>query len=196
MKKLKFIIPVSICMVLFLFVLACGGTDENTPEKVEGVITEESGTSKTSEKQPTQEEKQQISEEIEVQEFFEIGDNVDLDGTIVTVMGVDKSSGEDFDKPKEGMEYVIVTVHIYNNSSDKISYNPFDFKVQNSSGQITDMAFSIVDTETAMESGELTVGGEVEGTITFEEPIRDSGLILIYQPSFWFDERVVKIKLN
>jgi hypothetical protein len=196
MKKLKFIIPISICIVLFLLVLACGGTNENVPEKVEEVINEETETSETSEKQSTQEEKQQISKEKEVQEFFEIGDNVNLDGTIVTVKGVEKSSGDDFDQPKNGMEYVIITINIKNSSDDKISYNPFDFKVQNSNGQITDIAFTIVDTETALESGELAVGGEVEGTITFEEPIGDSGLILIYQPSFWFDDRVVKIKLN
>ena len=195
MKKLKVIIPVSVFVVFFIFVLACSGNEESIPEKVGEIESEESTSTEAPEESEAQEEEPVVEEE-NVQEFFEIGDNVDLDGTIVTVKGVEISSGGDFDEPKEGMEYVVVTVHISNNSNDKISYNPFDFQVQNSKGQITDMAFTIVDSDTSLESGELAIGGEVEGTIAFEEPIGDSGLILIYQPSFWFDDRVVKIKLN
>lgn len=97
---------------------------------------------------------------------------------------------------KEGMEYVIVTIHIKNNSSDTISYNPFYFKMQNSKGQITDTAFTAVDNESALASGELAAGGEIEGTISFEEPKDDTGLILIYQANILNENEVIKFNIK
>ena len=67
--------------------------------------------------------------------------------------------------------------------------------MQNSKGQINDIAFTIVDSDTALNSGELIPKGEVEGTIVFEEPINDPELTLIYQPNFW-DEEVTKVMIK
>jgi len=94
------------------------------------------------------------------------------------------------------MEYVIVTVNIKNNSDDKISYNPLDYKMQNSKGQITDMTFTTVDSKTALSSGELAAGGEVEGTVTFEQPKDDAGLVLIYQSNFFNDNEIIKFNIK
>jgi hypothetical protein len=196
MRRLYYVIPVVIFTVLLIFILACSGNEPNIAEKVGEIEIEENAPEEKSEEPDVQEQVEETIEEEPMEEYFEIGDKVNLNGTIVTVKGVEKSSGDDFDRPKEGMEYVIVTINIQNGSDDTISYNPFDFKIQNSNGQITDMAFSIINSDTSMESGELAPGGTVEGTIVFEEPIDDPALILIFQPSFWFDDEVVKIKLG
>lgn len=94
------------------------------------------------------------------------------------------------------MEYVIVSIKIKNDSSEKISYNPFDFKIQNSKGQITDTVFTTIDSKTALSSGELATGGEIEGTVTFEQPKGDTGLVLIYQPNFLNEDEVIKINIK
>jgi len=67
--------------------------------------------------------------------------------------------------------------------------------MQNSQDQITDSAFTTIDSDTSLSSGNLASGGEVTGTISFEQPIDDEGLILKYSINM-FSSKEVKLKLN
>ena len=109
-----------------------------------------------------------------------LGESGTYKGVTITVTKVEKSEGTSIDSPKDGMEFVIVHVKIENTGKKNISYNPFDYKIINSKKQITDQAFTIVDSDTALSSGELAPGGEIEGTISFEQPKDDENLILQY----------------
>lgn len=111
---------------------------------------------------------------------YKVGDVIKINGTQLTVNEVTKSAGGEFDKPKSENEYVIIRVTIENTGNSTISYNPYYFKVQNSQGQITDPAFTIVDQDTALQSGELAPGGKVSGTVAFEQPKNDPKLKLQY----------------
>lgn len=122
---------------------------------------------------------------------FEVGEQVDLDGQVVEVTKVEKSDGDEFDKPSDGKEFVIVHVSIENHSDEEISYNPFDFKMKNSDGQIEDQGITIIDSDTALSSGDLSPDGNVSGTLSFEQPIDDEGLQLIFEPSFWLEDKIV-----
>lgn len=126
---------------------------------------------------------------------FKVGETIQLGDNKVTVNEVTKSNGNDFDKPKDGMEYVIVKVTIENAGKSNISYNPFDFKMLNSQGQLTDQAFTIVDSKTKLNSGELTPGGKVSGTVSFQQPKGDAKLQLQYRASF-FSSKTIKINLQ
>lgn len=126
---------------------------------------------------------------------FAIDEVIKLKDNILTVTEVTKSSGDEYDKPKKGMEYVIVSVKIQNGGEDVISYNPFDFKMSNSKGQIVDSGFITVDSDTSLSSGELAAGGEVSGTIAFEQPKDDPKLQLIYEPNVWSDKKII-VNLN
>lgn len=121
---------------------------------------------------------------------YGMNEKVEIEGRVLEVTNVERSSGGDFDKPKDGHEYIIVTVVIENNSENNVSYNPFYFKMKNSQGQITDQAFTIVNSSTALSSGELAAGGTVTGTIAFEQPTGDEGLQLIFEPEFWTGKQV------
>ena len=172
------------CMgISVMFALAGCGAEEK-PEKV----SQAAGAS-------TEEGKDAAKEEKPAKEFFAIGEQVKLGDNILTVSKVAKSNGNDFDKPKAGHEYVIVTVEINNSGKENISYNPFDFKMANSQGQIVDQAFTTLDSDTALQSGELTTGGKVSGTLSFEQPAGDKGLQLHYTPDFWSDS-TIKINLQ
>lgn len=129
-------------------------------------------------------------EEIEDTEFG-VGEKVELDGQVVEVTEVEKSQGDDFEKPAEGNEFVIVHVSIENNGDDEISYNPFNFKMKNSNGQIEDQGLIIIDSDTSLSSGDLAPGGNVSGTLSFEQPIDDDGLQLIFEPGFWSTDEIV-----
>lgn len=114
-----------------------------------------------------------------------------------TVTDVEYSNGDDWDKPSEGKNYVIVTIKIENNSDSNISYNSLDWKMTNSQGQISDETFTTIDNDTNLSSGELSSGGSIIGTIVFEQPINDNSLTLSYYNNSLFDENStfdVKIK--
>ena len=180
------LIPILAMFLLFSFTVACGG-GTNTAKKVETTVAGSTSVEATT---------NTATVETTLQQVYSVGDSVDLNGKVVTVLSFEKSNGNDFDKPKEGMEYVIISLKIKNNGTDKITYNPFDFKMQNSKGQITDMGFTTVDQKTALSSGELASGGEVEGTVTFEEPKDDSGLVLIYQANILNENEVIKFNIK
>lgn len=136
-------------------------------------------------------------EKKETKKEFTQGEIVNFKGVEYSVTNVNKTTGSDFDNAKDGYEYVIVTVKIENKSDKKISYNPYDWKMENSNGQEEDNAFTTVDSDTSLNSGDLNPGGVVEGTIAYEEPQGDAGLKLNYFDNSVFDEEAsFKIILN
>lgn len=121
----------------------------------------------------------------------QIGEPVDFKNMRVTVDSVDKSSGDGYNKPSSGNEYITVTITLENIDSKTQAYNPFDFKLQNSSGTIQTQTFTTINSETAMSSGELASGGKFTSTITFEAPIDDEELGLIYEPNWLIGDRTM-----
>lgn len=166
-----------------------GGEEEATPKKVDSKA-------KVAEAAATPDKKKEEAKKEEPKkEVFSVGEAVQLGKNVLTVTKVEKSNGTEFDTPQQGKEYIIVTVQIQNAGDQNISYNPFDFKMANSQGQIEDMGFTTVDSDTSLQSGELAPGGSVSGTIAFEEPVGDTGLQLQYSPSFWSD-KTIKVNLQ
>ena len=131
-------------------------------------------------------EEQQEEKEAEPKTEFSQDEVVTYNDVEFTVTGVEKHMGDEYDTPKDGSEYVTVSIKIENKSDEKISYNPYDWKMENSNGQETDTAIVLNDSE--LESGDLNPGGNVEGTLTFEEPQGDKGLKLNYYDNMLFDE--------
>lgn len=123
------------------------------------------------------------------------GEEAILGKGAITVTKVEKSQGTQWDKPKSGKEFVIVYLTIENKGNSNLSYNPYYFKMQNSQGQQESMTFTIVDQDTSLQSGELIPGGKVSGTIAFEQPKGDTGLMLIYNDNIW-SSKELKIKLQ
>lgn len=123
------------------------------------------------------------------------GEKAKLGNGAVTVTKVERSQGGTYDKPKSGKEFVIVSVTINNEGNSNLSYNPFYFKLQNSQGQQESQTFTTVNSDTALNSGELVSGGTVSGTIAFEAPKGDTGLVLIYSDSIW-SSKELKITLQ
>lgn len=128
---------------------------------------------------------------VEENQEFKVGEQIQLGDNAIKVVSVEKSQGSEFDKPKSGQEYVIVTVEIENKGSENITYNPFDFKMSNSQGQVIDQTFTTISIDTSLSSGELAPNGKVSGTIPFEMPVGDTKLQLQYSPSFWTDDTVI-----
>lgn len=126
---------------------------------------------------------------------FQQGEKAVLGDSQITVTGVKRSQGSEWDKPKSGKEFVIVTVTIENKGKDKLSYNPLYFKLQNSQGQQENMAITTVNNDTALASGELVAGGKVSGSVAFETTKGDKNLALIYSDSL-LSSKELKINLK
>lgn len=138
-----------------------------------------------------------VTQKSEEKKEFSQGETVSYKGVDFTVTNVKKSSGSQYLKPKSGYEYVTVSIKIENQSNEKISYNPFDWKMENSNGQEVDYSGAVMtDTETALGHGELNAGGVVEGTISFEQLKGDAGLKLNYYGNILEENASFKIKLN
>lgn len=126
---------------------------------------------------------------------YSIGDVINISDYTITVNDAYTTNGDEYDSAKSGYEYVVVNVTIRNSGEDTIDYNPYDFQVQDSNGKITDPAITFMELGDELDYGSLASGGQVTGSVVFEEPINDDGLILLYQPD-WFDEETVKIKIS
>ena len=126
----------------------------------------------------------------DTQENYKVGDTVEMSGRTLKVNKVERSKGGEWNQAKDGYEYVIVDVTIRNTGSSTVSYNVFDFSLQDSNGNITDQTFYTSDRNTDLSSGQLAPGGTVTGTIPFEAPIGDTGLELIYEPDLWSDKQI------
>lgn len=119
---------------------------------------------------------------------FNVNETAVHEGVNYTVTNVEYSNGDEWDTPADGKQYVIVTIKIENKSESKISYNVYDWKMLNSQGQEDDEAFSTIDSDTNLSSGDLAVGGTKTGTIVFEEPKDETSLKLQYYSNSLFDE--------
>jgi hypothetical protein len=109
----------------------------------------------------------------------------------LTVTGVQRnySSGNQYVKPDAGQEYVVVSVTIQNNGNEQVSYNTYDFQMQDSNGVQKTEAF-VTSVENQLQSGNLAAGGKVTGNLAYEVPKGDTGLKLIFKPSFWSSKTV------
>jgi len=181
--------------VIIVIALAGGGGEEETATKVDKAAETSAQAEKDEKAVETSTSAENEEEAPPVKEEFSVGEKVQLGDNVLTVTKAEKSAGSEYDQPKDGHEYVVVTVVIENAGDENFSYNPFDFKMSNSQGQILDQAFTTIDTNTSLQSGELAPGGKVTGTIAFEQPAGDSGLQLQYTPSFWSD-KTIKVNLQ
>lgn len=176
---MKKIIVLPILLIMILTLGACGTSTQSSSGNNGGTTSNNSNSNKD-----------------KLKDSYAVGETAKYKDVEMTVTKVNKSNGTEYDKPKDGMEFVIVTVKIKNNSSKNLAYNPFYFKMKNSKGQIEDGTFSMVNQDTALKSGELAQGGEVEGTVIFEEPVGDNALMLQYQDNVFIDNAKLQFKIS
>ena len=123
---------------------------------------------------------------------FKVGDIIAFDGKELTVEKVERNwdSGNTYMKPKDGKEYVKVTVKIENKSETEMSYNVFEFKAEDSNGAAESADGQTYSLPDSLGSGDLVKGGKKTGSMIFEVPA-GSQIKLHYQPSFWSNKKVI-----
>ena len=134
----------------------------------------------------------QNSEKKEEKTEFNVGDIIAFDGKELTVEKVERNwkSEKAYIKPKDGKEYVKVSVKIENKSETEMNYNVFEFKAEDSNGAAERFNFQTYSLPDSLGSGNLVKGGKKSGSMIFEVPA-GSSLKLHYQPSFWSNKKVI-----
>ncbi len=95
--------------------------------------------------------------------------------TVVTA-NLDFHSGNAYEQPKADNRFVTVEILYENTGTEKLSYNPFDWKLTDSAGFNYDHGYSGKGPE--LHSGDLAPGEKARGFITYEVPKTSTGLTL------------------
>lgn len=106
-----------------------------------------------------------------------------------SITNLEKTQGDnEYWKPKDGYEYVKVTLKIENKSDKKISYNALDWQMVNADGVEDAWGAITADNDVTLSSGDLDVGGVIEGVLVWEQKIGDNNLRLRYYNNILFDD--------
>lgn len=119
-----------------------------------------------------------IGEKATNKKIFAMGELITYGGVDYKVVKVETSEGNNYKKPKDGNQFLIVTVYIKNNTSEKIKYSYENWTMSNSEGEDKKRIFTSINVDTALYSGELVIGGIKTGSMVFEQPIEDQKLRL------------------
>ncbi len=114
---------------------------------------------------------------------FKVGDQIKLGDRLVTIGAVTRNyvSSNEYMKPQEGKEWIVVPVVIENKGSQAVAFSSSDFKIQDSKGGRTYPTF-IMDLQNEMKFGEIAPGGKIEGNIPFEVTAGEVPLKLVFKP--------------
>ena len=168
---------------IVIVVIIAIGSQYKQPEKVGE--NKNSGSNGSSQTQNSEKKKEEKTE-------FNVGDIIAFDGKELTVEKVERNwnSGNSYLKPKDGKEYVKVSVKIENKSETEMNYNVFEFKAEDSNGAAENTNMQTYSLPDSLGSGDLVKGGKKSGSMIFEVPA-GSSLKLHYQPSFWSNKKVI-----
>lgn len=168
---------------IVIVVIIAIGSQYKQPEKVGE--NKNSGSNGSSQIQKGESKKEEKTE-------FNVGDIIAFDGKELTVEKVERNwnSGNAYLKPKDGKEYVKISVKIENKSETEMNYNVFEFKAEDSNGAAENADMQTYSLPDSLGSGDLVKGGKKSGSMIFEVPA-GSSLKLHYQPSFWSNKKVI-----
>lgn len=167
-------------IVLIFFIRVFNGSNGSKP------TTSNESANSTSSVASSSKEKKQTE--------FKLTDTVDLNGVKFKVNNVSFSDGDDISTPDQGKQYVKVNITITNTSDDSFDYNSLDFKL-NDKGNQTDLDEITTDNDTSLNSGTLSKGGSVTGTMT-GQAIKGDKLQLLYKGSILEKDEKFAIDLN
>ena len=168
--------------IVIVVIIAIGSQSKQAEKVGENKNSESNGSSQIQKGEPKKEEKTE----------FNVGDIIAFDGKELTVEKVERNwkSEKTYIKPKDGKEYVKVSVKIENKSETEMNYNVFEFRAEDSNGAAESADGQTYSLPDSLGSGDLVKGGKKSGSMIFEVPA-GSSLKLHYQPSFWSNKKVI-----
>ena len=178
-SKIPFIaFGVSLLFMVLIFSTKTTSNKNSPPKKIENTLS-----SANNQKQ------QDLSNKKEV--IINVGETAEIDDKLFKVVSIQRNyPGGQYSTLPTGKEWVLVNVYIENKGQKEKSYNSYDFKMEDSSGDRKTSTY-VSDVVDELHSGDLAQGGKKLGNIVFEVPKDDKGLKLIYEPNMFTEEKVI-----
>lgn len=125
---------------------------------------------------------------------FKVGDQIKLGDRILTVAAPTRNVADPngYITPEAGKEWITIAVSIENKGKDAITFNEFDFMIQDSAGKRVNTAY-IPGVQNELHSGKVASDGKADGILPFQVPAGDAGLKLVFKP-FWESEIVIALQ--
>jgi len=164
-------------LAVILIIAIAGSSKDDSPKKIDEV---DSGTKAT--------------EQIE-QTTFKVGDKVDLNGTVATLIGVTESNGGTFIHPDDGNVYLVCEFEIENHTDREISISSLlDFKAYCDDYACNVSIGATMDIQSKESiDGTIAPGKKLNGVIGYEVPSDWKELEIHFTPDFWSSKKIVFI---
>lgn len=129
-----------------------------------------------------------------------VGETIIHDDVHFTVNSVTYHAGTKYAKPNDGNQYVIVNVTIENKGKKTVSYNRYDFKLDDKGNQTRLSEYITGDDGTKvvndiLNTGDLAEGGKVTGSMIGQAKIGDK-YKLIYSGYMFNNKDTITFNLN
>ncbi|MHA7611749.1 DUF4352 domain-containing protein [Weissella viridescens] len=170
-----------LAVVVLFFIVGALGSSDDEPKK-----TSESSTSSTSKK----------SDASDIDgKTYKVGDTVEYKGVEFKVNSFQfKADDPDASMLKDGNQFAVANITITNKSDETISYNPYDFKLDNA-GNLTDLDEIDIDNDNTLDSGDLKPGATVTGDLIGQGKPEDQ-LKLNYNGNMFTTDESFSVNLN
>lgn len=177
LKKKHPILGILIVLIAIGVIVSVVGGN-NQPKKVGTNDTPSSSTTTTKTTEPTQ---------APAQSRFEVGDKVELNDIVVSLVSVSESNGSSYNKPSEGNVFILCEFEIENNSSKEIAIS----SMMSFSAYCDDYATNL-SLGALMEKGNknqldgtVASGKKFNGVVGYEVPADWKEIELQFTPDFW-----------
>ena len=182
--KLKKKHPILAILIVIIAIAVIGGAlgSSNQPKKVGDAGTSTQTTTAKATEQPAQTE-------------FGVGDKVELNNVIVTLVSVTESKGSQYNKPTEGNVFVLCEFEIENNSSSEIAVSSmmsFEAYCDDYACNYSLTALMEKGNKNQLD-GQVAAGKKFNGVVGYEVPADWKELELKFTPNFWAGKKITFI---
>ena len=168
-----------------------GGGDE--PKKIEdSSATGNIDSDSSGENQPSTQDQKDSADVSTQQSTFGVGEKVELNNIVVTLVNVSENNGANYMTPTDGNVFIVCEFEIENNSDQEIAVSSllsFDTYVDDYS---TGLSLSgMLSTDKQQLDGTVAGGKKMNGVVGYEAAEDWSNLEIHFTPDFWSGKDIV-----
>lgn len=191
-KKTNPILGAALVIIgLVIVVSAFGSGDDQQPALVDDAA-QQSGSPQQEEQLASEDQQDQADSPAEEKTTFTVGEQVELNDVIVTMVDVTENSGTEFLKPNEGHAYVICEFEVQNNSDRELNLSSlmsFDAYFDDYATSISISALSTSDKDQL--GGTVAPGKKINGIVGYEVADDWNTVEIHFTPDFWSGKEIV-----
>ncbi|WP_213997178.1 MULTISPECIES: DUF4352 domain-containing protein [Tepidanaerobacter] len=183
----------AIIVILFIFIAAGSGGNNEQPQKVATLSSTQSNSVQQTGEQTSNDKTADTKQEEETPQYFKVGEIAELNGVKAIITSIEKPAGDEFNKPDEGKEFVLVNMTIENDSKNDISVSSilsFNAYVDDSAINEDLMAQSAKKGTTTMD-GTISPGKKLSGCLGYQLPKGWKVLEIEFKPNAISDSKIV-----